>query len=399
VKLLIIIDKTILNRREVRKAETRQRRENERNRIKILNEAIKRNKKELLDRHIDISSIKTIRQLKYLLSGSSRRIIPENIKNNNTGNWIVIVEYSYIYESDDTIRAEHSFYVPIQIHSKKKPNKSQIKKAIRDHLENGNGNYTVGEISDVHVLSYHSPRDIRMRGEAIGLWSENKTDIKQRKGHCVLDWVMTVIKFNCMSRTTFEKRFYDFIKNIEGSNIEGVTTKEALLYITEHLKNISVMILDGTGGIIDKLIATERHDHQWLVGVCTNGHLSPITGNNGIMNRNTSQATIDKILGLTKISNNDLRNAIYVEKSTIKIKVDGKETSKDIIDFEIGSEDVPVITNLSITNSIKNFQEEYPNYIISAISIDKKCMLNPVTGGLIISMADYQDRLETHCLI
>ena len=63
-------------------------------------------------------------------------------------------------------------------------------------------------------------------------------------------------------------------------------------------------------------------------------------------------------------------------------------------DFTIGSSKVPVITDISITILVKAFQLRYPTLLISAISIEKRTFVNPITGGIITSISDYSERLE-----
>src|SRR5689334_19517965 len=120
-----------------------------------------------------------------------------------------------------------------------------------------------------------------MQGVGFGGWNTDLSKLKnsqwnQRDGHCVVDWLYNAVRFdgNIASKRWFEDRFYDYCG--EGSTTEGVDTETVLPFIKTYHKNISVVVLDGTGGIIEKVCASKRDNHKWIGAVSSNNHLNPI---------------------------------------------------------------------------------------------------------------------------
>ena len=90
----------------------------------------------------------------------------------------------------------------------------------------------------------------------------------KKKG--IASWSYHKLKFNdnIISQKLFEDRFYNHCG-------EEINIQILVAYICKYHKNISLVVLDGTGGIITKVAATNRNNHLTLGAVCSNNHLNP----------------------------------------------------------------------------------------------------------------------------
>ena len=109
-----------------------------------------------------------------------------------------------------------------------------------------------------------------MRGSGVmDFYKLKSSDYEQREGKCVVDWLYHHVKHSgrIISQRWYEKRFYDFCgKDIDSNRL--------CAFIKSNHKNISLIILDGTGGIIKKVIASKRgKSHIFLGAVCSDNHL------------------------------------------------------------------------------------------------------------------------------
>jgi hypothetical protein len=312
--------------------------------------------------------------------------------------WVVIVEVHYFYEGNTTDeRIAH--FIPIEMLSRGRPSEIQLNEAIIERLYIGEHIYTAPDIRDVIVLSRHSPEDVTMMGIGTISYRKLKTGkYQQRHGHCVVDWLYFYLGGRNLE-SIFEKRFYNFVG--QECKIFGVTTTQCLDYIRKYHKNVSAIILDGTGGIIGKVIASQRENHIWIGGVSSNGHLSPIDDFSLVktmVGGTFNEGNICDLLGICRIDF-DYRNAIYLDSSKEE-RADIAEGLLDCpIDFTLGNKKTPIITNIPISILIKSFQLSYPSVMISSVSIERSTFVNPLTGGIISSMPDYPERMEALSLI
>ena len=62
--------------------------------------------------------------------------------------------------------------MPVEVLSSSFPTQEQIEDAVLERLNSFGGGYSMSDITDIIVLSHHSPEDLTMRGVGFGGWSE-----------------------------------------------------------------------------------------------------------------------------------------------------------------------------------------------------------------------------------
>ena len=316
------------------------------------------------------------------------------------GKYILILEVHYEYtDNDGNTRPEIVHYMPVEIRSETFPTTAQIENAIVERLNStGRSDYGVSDITNFYILNNRNREDLVVRSVGVRDYAKLKSsNYNQRDGHCAVDWLCHHVQHDgrVISQSWFERRFYDYCG-------KDITAKKLIDFIKKFHRNISLIVLDGTGGTIDKVVASVRKgDHQTLGVICTNNHLYPIDNRDVVrrMMRNTfNDRNAPDLLKICKI-NFDYRNALFIDftKETIK---DVREGIVDCpFDFTIGSPEQAVITNMPISILIKIINLKYPELLIEAVSTDNKTITNPITKGIITSMSDYQERAQAFRLI
>ena len=141
-----------------------------------------------------------------------------------------------------------------------------------------------------------------------------KWEFPQREGHCVVDWLyekLNIAGNTGLSLEWFENKVYNFVAKGEDRTLFscrelGINSNQLTSFIKENHKNVSLIVIDPLGGIIDKVIAKKglHGNHIWIGCINSNGHCFPIDDEIPIkkmLNGNYNENGICDLLEICKI--------------------------------------------------------------------------------------------------
>ena len=345
--------------------------------------------------NIKVKSVKTMNQLRTIIqrhqrNGSTTRTIeglaPELDRrekyqlrqatiNNRLTKWLIFVEVIYEYHTGESKIINQEL---LEITKVGKPTEEEIKQALDRELQN-NPNKQLKYRGILSFVELYSKVE-RVMGHIGQINSNQESEIQSKyENTCVPDFLfnrLSQFQTPYLNYNNFVSRFY---ADINQQFDTKVSTEVLHDYIQKNHKYVTLIEIDGFGGIVRKTLATSKINKTRVIQlgyINHNNHLIPINNEHAeYANKNVSKHIPEK-LGLCLV-NIDYEKFIFQDQSP---------------DFTKGDETTVLLIGLSLEIVLSIFKQKYPHHIIPGLSHAKNAFLNPVTNGTVICIPDYESR-------